>query len=62
MKIVDLAKLLKGKTGWVSIAPDNKKVIAQAKNLKELVKKLKEMGNPDGFIMVAAKDYSSYVG
>lgn len=62
MKIVDLANLLKGKTGWVSIAPNNKKVIAQARNLKELLKKLKEMGNPDGYIMIAAKDFSSYVG
>lgn len=62
MGVVNLSKTLKGKSGWVSIAPDNKKVIAQGKNLKELLRKLKAMGNPDGYIMIAGKDFSSYVG
>lgn len=62
MGIVNLTKVLQGKTGWVSISPDHKRVVAQAKTLKALVVKLKKMGNPDGRIMIAAKDYSSYVG
>lgn len=62
MAVINLTKTLKGKTGWVSIAPDNKKVIAQGRNLKGLLRKLKEMGNPEGYIMNSAKDYSTYVG
>lgn len=62
MSVINLAKTLKGKSGWVSIAPNHKKVIAQSRNLKGLLKKLKEMGNPDGYIMIAADDFSNYVG
>ena len=62
MAVINLTKTLKGKTGWVSIAPNHKKVIAQSRNLKGLLRKLKEMGNPDGFIMIAARDFSSYIG
>ena len=62
MAVVNLTKILKGKSGWVSISKDNKKVIAQAKNLKNLVVKLKKMGNPDGYIMIASPDYSNYAG
>ena len=62
MGVVNLTKTLKGKTGWVSISSDNKKVLAQGKTLKRLLLKLKQMGNPEGYIMQAVKDYSSYVG
>lgn len=62
MGLVNLTKTLKGKIGWVSLSKDYKKVIAQAKTFKGLLAKLKIMGNPDGFIMVAAKDFSSYIG
>lgn len=62
MKIVDLAKLLKGKNGWVSLSFDYKKVIASGKDLGELLKRLKEKGNPKGYIMRAGQDYSNYVG
>ncbi len=62
MAVIDLTKILKGKTGWVSIAPNHKRVIAQGRNLKGLLRKLKEMGNPDGYIMIAANDFSTYVG
>ena len=62
MGVINLTKTLKRKTGWVSIAQDHKKVIAQSKTLKDLLVKLKKMGNPDGVIMTAADDYSSYVG
>lgn len=62
MSVINLTKTLKGKSGWVSIAPDNKKVIAQGRNLKGLLNKLREMGNPDGYIMIAADDFSTYVG
>lgn len=62
MKTINLARLLKGKTGWVSISSDYKKIIAYGKTLSELLGKLKKMGNPKGYIMKSAKDYSSYVG
>ncbi len=62
MGVINLTKTLKGKIGWISLSKDYKKVIAQAKTLKELVVKLNKMGNPEGHIMNAAKDYSRYVG
>ncbi len=62
MGIINLAHILKGRTGWVSISSDYKRVIAQGETLKKLINKLKKMGNPDGHIMNSAKDYSNYVG
>ena len=63
MVVVNLTKILKGKTGWVSISKDNKKVIAQAGDLKKLVAKLKKMGDPDGYIMIVPSGkFSSYIG
>ena len=63
MTVIDLTKTLKGHTsGWVSISKDNKKVITSGRTLKTLVKKLDKLGNPEGYIMKAAKDYSNYVG
>lgn len=62
MKAIDLTKVLKGKTGWVSIAPNHKKIIAQARTLKALVEKLKRMGNPEGYITNVGRDYSTYIG
>lgn len=63
MKVVDLTKAVKGKTGWISISPDYKAVVAHAKTLKGLVYKLKKKGNPDGYITYAPPGkFSSYVG
>ena len=63
MGAVDLTKTLrKYKSGWVSISKNNKEVIASSRSLKSLLSKLEKLGNPDGYIMKAAKDYSSYVG
>lgn len=62
MAVIDLTKTLKGKRGWVSVSPDNKKVIAQGKTLKELLLRLKKLGNPNGSIMISAQDFSRYVG
>ena len=59
----NLVKLLKKHTsGWVSISNDNKKVIAADKTLEGLIAKLTRMGNPDGYLMKAAKSYSRYIG
>lgn len=59
----DLSKILKGyNSGWVSISRDYKKIIAAGKTLKTLIQKLDKMGNPEGYLMKAAKDYSNYVG
>lgn len=63
MSVTNLAKTLRGQTsGWVSISKDYKKIIAKDKSLKELLGKLKRLGNPDGYLMKAAKDFSRYVG
>lgn len=62
MVVVNLAKILKGKVGWVSLSADNKKIIAQAKTLKALITKLKKIGNPKGYITNVEKDYSTYIG
>lgn len=62
MGMVNLAHILKGKIGWVSISHDYKRIIAREETLVKLIKKLKKMGNPDGHIMNSVKDYSSYVG
>lgn len=59
----DLTKTLKGyNSGWVSISKDYKKIIAVGKTLKTLIQKLDKMGNPEGYLMKAAKDYSNYIG
>ena len=63
MSVANLSKTLRGQTsGWVSISKDYKKIIAKDKSLKELLEKLKRLGNPDGYLMKAAKNYSRYVG
>lgn len=62
MKAISLQKVLKGKSGWVSISQDYKKVIAEGSTLQDLLKKLNKMGNPEGFITNVAEDYSKYVG
>lgn len=63
MKPINLAKILKKyPSGWVSISKDYKKVVASGRTLKALLQKLAKMGNPDGYLMKAAKDYSGYVG
>lgn len=63
MKAQNLAKAIKKYTfGWVSVSKDYNKVIAWGKTLKILLGKLKKMGNPDGYLMKAAKDYSGYIG
>jgi len=63
MRQTNLAKILKNYTsGWVSISKDYQKVIASGRTLKTLLQKLEKMGNPDGYLMKAAKDYSGYVG
>lgn len=62
MNHIDLTKVLKGKNNWVSLSKDYKRVIAEGKTLKELIAELKKKGNPDGYILRASKDYSTYIG
>lgn len=63
MRTIDLTKTLKGyNSGWVSISKDQKRVVAAGKTLKTLIQKLNKMGNPEGYLMRAAKDYSNYIG
>ena len=63
MQTANLAKIMTGYTsGWISVSKDYKKVIASGKSLKMLIQKLNKMGKPEGYLMKAAKDYSSYIG
>ncbi|MBI3385101.1 hypothetical protein HY030_02835 [Candidatus Gottesmanbacteria bacterium] len=61
MKQVNVSKLIKKYTsGWISLSSDQKKVIAHGKSLQTVLKRLKELGNPSGYLIKATKDYSYY--
>jgi len=63
MAVVNLTTLLKGKTGWVSLSKDNKRIVAQAKNLETLISQLRKLGNPDGHITyLPPGKVANYVG
>ena len=63
MKRGNLAQTLKRYSkGWVSISKDYKRVLASGKTMESVLKQLKRIGNPDGILMRAAKDYSRYAG
>jgi len=63
VKAINLTKILKNYTsGWVSVSKNNRKVIASGRTLRALLNKLEKMGNPEGYLLKAAKDYSGYVG
>ncbi|OGD93936.1 hypothetical protein A3A48_04385 [Candidatus Curtissbacteria bacterium RIFCSPLOWO2_01_FULL_37_9] len=57
-------KILNGITsGWVLVTKDNKRVLAHAKTLKQLIKNIELKGNPEGSIsIVPPANFSSYVG
>lgn len=58
-----LPKLLKKySSGWISVSRDYRKAIAWGKTLKSLTIKLEKLGNPGGYLMKVAKDYSGYIG
>lgn len=45
MHPIDLSKILsKYKKGWLALSPDNRKLIAKGKTLKEVLKGAKEKG------------------
>lgn len=64
MAVKDLTKLLKGyENKWVSIAKNEKKIIASAGSLETLLRRIKAKGDPSGFIYrVPDNRYSAYVG
>jgi len=63
MAVVDLTNILKNtKTDWVSISKDYKKIVAKDQTLEGLLKKLDKLGNPDGYLLKASRDYSRYIG
>ncbi|OGG15488.1 hypothetical protein A3D77_06590 [Candidatus Gottesmanbacteria bacterium RIFCSPHIGHO2_02_FULL_39_11] len=63
MKKKTLKSLIKPySSGWISVASDYTKVIAWEKSLPSLIKKLKELKNPNGVMMNIASDYSQYAG
>ena len=50
-------------SGWVLVTKDNKKVLAHAKTLKQLMRNIEQKGNPEGSIsIVPPANFSSYVG
>ena len=57
-------KILNGITsGWVLVTKDNKRVLAHAKTLKQLIRNIEQKGNPEGSIsIVPPANFSSYVG
>ena len=57
-------KILNGITsGWVLVTKDNKRVLAHAKTLKQLIKNIELKGNPEGSIsIVPPANFSSSVG
>ena len=57
-------KIIKGITsGWVLVTKDNKRVLAHAKTLKQLIRNIELKGNPEGSIsIVPPANFSSYVG
>ncbi len=45
MRPIDLSEILsKYKKGWLALSPDNRKLIAKGKTLKEVLKRGKEKG------------------
>jgi len=59
-----LDKTIKGITsGWVLVSKDNKRLLAHAKTLKQLIRNVELKGNPEGSIsIVPPANFSSYVG
>ena len=57
-------KNIKGITsGWVLVSKDNKRVLAHAKTLKQLIRNIELKGNPEGSIsIVPPANFTSYVG
>ena len=50
-------------SGWVLVTKDNKRVLAHAKTLKQLIRNIELKGNPEGSIsIVPPANFSSYVG
>lgn len=63
MKTQKLIKALKNyKRGWVSVSKDYGRVQASGGSLGVVLEKLHKLGNPPGYLMKAAGDYSRYVG
>ena len=57
-------KILNGITsGWVLVTKDNKRVLAHAKTLKQLIRNIELTGIREGSIsIVPPANFSSYVG
>jgi len=50
-------------SGWVLVTKDNKRVLAHAKTLKQLIRNIELKGNPEGSIsIVPPANFTSYVG
>lgn len=63
MPTIDLRKTLKKhKSGWVALAPDNKKEVAAAKTLHEVLIRAKAKGILKPIVFKAPKIGPYYVG
>lgn len=56
----NITKTLNKRSGWVSLSRDYKKVIASDKTLSGLLTKLGRLGNPAGYLMKTAQNYSRF--
>ncbi|MBI3290347.1 hypothetical protein HYZ78_03035 [Candidatus Microgenomates bacterium] len=63
MKPIDLRKILsKYTSGWIALTPDNRKFIANANSLKEVISRANKRGVPDPTVFKAVSNRQFFVG
>lgn len=63
LSMTDLSKILKSvKTGWVALTPDNERVVAKAKSLREVLKMSAKKGVKDPSVIKAAPFENYFIG
>ena len=63
MAIIDLSKILsKHKRGWLALSPDNRKLIAIGKTLKEALERARKKGVANPGLLKAAPVDRLFIG
>lgn len=63
MKNINLSSILKKHTeGWLAFSPDNRRLVATGKTLKEVLKKSREKGIKDPSVLKAAPFQAMFAG
>lgn len=61
--MTDLSKILKKyKTGWLALTPDNEKLVARGKTLKEVLEKAQKKGVTEPSVLKASSFENYFVG